>query len=83
MLVTADPFPSQTFHGMVTSINQRAEFTPRNIQTQRDRLNLVFGVKVQVDNPAYALKPGMPIDATFQLLDEVTGLAAGGAAAKR
>lgn len=63
--VTADPFPGRTFRGVVTSINQRAEFTPRNVQTQADRLNLVFGVKVRVDNPDGALKPGMPADATF------------------
>ena len=64
--VTADPFPGRTFSGVVTSINSSAEFTPRNVQTQRDRLNLVFGVKVRVDNPGGALKPGMPVDATFQ-----------------
>ncbi len=64
--VTADPFPGRTFQGVVTSINTKAEFTPRNVQTQRDRLNLVFGVKVRVDNPDGALKPGMPVDATFQ-----------------
>jgi HlyD family secretion protein len=49
----------------VTSTNPRAEFTPRNVQTQRDRLNLVFGVQVRVDNPEMALKPGMPVDARF------------------
>jgi multidrug resistance efflux pump len=63
--VTADPFGARTFHGVVTATNPRAEFTPRNVQTQRDRLNLVFGVKVRVDNPDGALKPGMPADATF------------------
>jgi multidrug resistance efflux pump len=63
--VTADPFPGRTFYGVVTSTNQRAEFTPRNVQTQRDRLNLVFGVKIRVENPDGALKPGMPADATF------------------
>lgn len=63
--VTADPFPSQVFSGEVTSTNPRAEFTPRNVQTQADRLNLVFGVKIRVDNPSRALKPGMPADATF------------------
>jgi multidrug efflux pump subunit AcrA (membrane-fusion protein) len=66
--VTADPFPGRTFPGVVTSTNPRAEFTPRNVQTQRDRLNLVFGVKVRVDNPDWALKPGMPADATFEPL---------------
>ena len=63
--VTADPFPGRVFNGVVVSTSQRAEFTPRNVQTQRDRLNLVFGVKVRVDNPDGALKPGMPADATF------------------
>ncbi len=63
--VTADPFGTRAFHGVVTSINQSAEFTPRNVQTQEDRLNLVFGVQVRVDNPDEALKPGMPGDATF------------------
>lgn len=63
--ITADPFGTRGFPGTVTSINQRAEFTPRNVQTQRDRLNLVFGVKVRVDNADGSLKPGMPADATF------------------
>ena len=66
--VTADPFPGRSFSGVVTSTNQRAEFTPRNVQTQRDRLNLVFGVKIRVDNPRGELKPGMPADATFASL---------------
>jgi multidrug resistance efflux pump len=63
--VTADPFGARTFRGVVTSTNPRAEFTPRNVQTQADRLNLVFGVKVRVNNADGALKPGMPADATF------------------
>jgi ABC-2 type transport system permease protein len=67
--ISADPFPSRSFAGTITSINSRAEFTPRNIQTQRDRLNLVFGVRVEVENPDNALKAGMPVDATF----DVTG----------
>jgi HlyD family secretion protein len=49
----------------VTSINQQAEFTPRNIQTQSDRLNLVFGVQATIANLDHALKPGMPVDARF------------------
>ncbi len=63
--ITADPYDGRVFPGVVTSTNPRAEFTPRNVQTQRDRLNLVFGVQVRVSNPDLALKPGMPVDATF------------------
>jgi multidrug resistance efflux pump len=63
--LSADPFPGRAFDGRVTWISPRAEFTPRNVQTQRDRQNLVFAVKVEVDNPAGLLKPGLPVDATF------------------
>ncbi len=65
VIVTADPFPDRAFRAVVTSINQRAEFTPRNVQTKEDRLNLVFGVNLRVDNPDMALKPGMPADVIF------------------
>jgi multidrug resistance efflux pump len=64
--VTADPYPSRVFRGVVTSIHQQAEFTPRNVQTQSDRLNLVFGVEATVENADGALKPGMPVDADFE-----------------
>jgi multidrug resistance efflux pump len=63
--LSSDSFPGRTFSGTVKSINQRAEFTPRNVQTQRDRLNLVYRVQVGVDNPDGALKAGMPVDALF------------------
>ncbi|MGE3855913.1 MAG: efflux RND transporter periplasmic adaptor subunit [Dehalococcoidia bacterium] len=66
LVITTDPYPDRTFEGVVTSINQEAEFTPRNVQTESDRLNLVFGVQATVMNADGALKPGMPIDARFE-----------------
>lgn len=66
LVITADPYPGRTFEGVVTSINQQAEFTPRNVQTQSDRMNLVFGVQASVANADGALKPGMPVDARFE-----------------
>lgn len=63
--VTPDTDPSRVFRGVVTAVNQEAEFTPRNVQTRADRLNLVFGVRAQVENIDGWLKPGMPVDATF------------------
>ncbi|MEI7924776.1 MAG: efflux RND transporter periplasmic adaptor subunit [Chloroflexota bacterium] len=66
LAITADPYPGRTFEGIVTSINQQAEFTPRNVQTQSDRLNLVFGVQANVENADGTLKPGMPVDARFE-----------------
>jgi HlyD family secretion protein len=63
--VEVDSFPGQVFTGHVASIAGKAEFTPRNVQTQEERVNLVFAVKVTISNPDLALKPGMPADATM------------------
>ena len=63
--LTADPYPERTFPGVVTSVNPKAEYTPRNVQSQRERLNLVFGVKVRIDNRDGALMPGLPVQATI------------------
>jgi membrane fusion protein YbhG len=63
--IRADAFGDRTFEGTVTSIATQAEFTPRNVQTPRDRQNLVFAVKVRVPNPDAALKAGLPVDATL------------------
>jgi HlyD family secretion protein len=60
-----DAFPGRVFNGTVTTIADKAEFTPRNVQTQKDRQNLVFAVTVRVPNPDSALKAGLPVDATF------------------
>jgi HlyD family secretion protein len=63
--VEVDSFPGQVFVGHVASIAGEAEFTPRNVQTQEERVNLVFAVKVTIPNPDLVLKPGMPADATI------------------
>ncbi len=64
--VRVDSFPERAFVGHVANIAGEAEFTPRNVQTQEERVNLVFAVKVRLPNPDHALKPGMPADATIQ-----------------
>ena len=46
--------------GEVTWISSEAEFTPKLIQTKKERVNLVYAVKVRVDNPDGAVKIGMP-----------------------
>jgi HlyD family secretion protein len=63
--ITVDAFPGQPFDGRVTEIASEAEFTPRNVQTQKERVNLVFRVKITVANPDGRLKPGMPADAVI------------------
>jgi HlyD family secretion protein len=63
--VRIDGPPPSEFPGMITFIAEEAEFTPKNIQTRDERVKLVFGVKVAVDNPLGILKPGMPADAVL------------------
>lgn len=63
--LVADTYPGREFVGTVVRINERAEFTPKSIQTKDDRTRLVFGVKVEVDNPDRALLPGMPVEAAL------------------
>lgn len=60
--VKIDSYPDKVFEGKVTYISSQAEFTPKNIQTKEERVKLVFGIKVSLDNPLQILKPGMPAD---------------------
>jgi multidrug efflux pump subunit AcrA (membrane-fusion protein) len=63
--VTVDAYPQRVFLGTVTFVASQAEFTPKNVQTREERVNMVFAVKVQLPNPDHALKPGMPADAVL------------------
>jgi HlyD family secretion protein len=64
--VSVDSFPGKVFEGRVNYIASEAEFTPKNVQTQKERVNMVFAVKVKVPNPEHELKPGMPADAVIK-----------------
>jgi HlyD family secretion protein len=57
-----DAAPGQEFTGRVAFIASEAEFTPRNVQTPDERINLVFAVKVSVTTGQQGLRPGMPAD---------------------
>jgi HlyD family secretion protein len=61
--IFVDSFPGQAFQGTVTWISDQAEFTPKNIQTAEERVNLVYAVKVTIQNAERRLKVGMPADA--------------------
>ena len=65
--VIVDSFPNDPFPGTVTFVSERAEFTPKNIQTPDERVKLVYRVKVEVEPRDQALKPGMPADAVLPL----------------
>jgi len=51
--------------GTVAFVAPRAEFTPRNVQTEAERARLVYRVRIDVDNREGILKPGMPVEVTW------------------
>jgi HlyD family secretion protein len=61
--VTTDTYPGKKYKGRVSFVSSEAEFTPKTIQTQEERVKLVYRIKVRVDNSSLELKPGMPADA--------------------
>lgn len=60
-LATAS-FPGEVFKGTIVQVNRKAEFTPRNVQTPETRDYLVFGVKIDIQDPDRKLRPGMVAD---------------------
>jgi HlyD family secretion protein len=60
--VTTDTFPGKSYEGRISFLAPQAEFTPKNIQTQKERVKLVYRIKVEIPNPRMELKPGMPAD---------------------
>jgi len=61
--VKIDTFPNRVYKGKVTFISPEGEFTPKIIQTKKERVKLVYLVKVTIPNPDLSLKTGMPADA--------------------
>ncbi len=60
-----DSFPDETFSATVIAISDKAEYTPRNVQTKEERVNTVYAVKLSIEESGGKLKPGMPADVTF------------------
>ncbi len=64
--MTVDSYPGVTFGATVVHVADRAEFTPRNVQTVESRRTTVYAIKLEVPNPEGQLKPGMPADVSFE-----------------
>jgi len=66
--ITSDTYRDRSYGGRVTFIASEAEFTPKNVQTQEERVKLVYAVKVRITgDPSRVLKPGMPADVELRL----------------
>jgi HlyD family secretion protein len=66
-IVRTDTYPGKTYRGRISFISEKAEFTPKSVQTFKERVTLVYRIKIEVENPNHELKPGMPADAEIQL----------------
>ncbi len=65
--VTVDSYPDKVFAGNIKKISDQAEFTPANVQTKEQRINLVYAVTIILENKDHKLKAGMPADATIKI----------------
>jgi len=65
--ITSDSYPGKVYPGRVTFIASEAEFTPKQIQTQEERVKLVYRIKIEMENPKRELKSNMPVDAEIVL----------------
>jgi HlyD family secretion protein len=63
--VHTDTYPDKAYQGRVSFISSQAEFTPKSVETHKERVTLVYRIKIDLDNPNHELKPGMPADAVI------------------
>ncbi len=66
-IVKIDSYPFKKYNGWISFISEQTEFTPKYIQTTKERVKYVYRIKVKCDNSSLDLKPGMPADAYIQL----------------
>lgn len=50
------------YTGVIAEIASQGEYTPKTIQTKKERANIVYAVKIKVNNENSILKPGMPAE---------------------
>jgi HlyD family secretion protein len=65
--IHTDTYPDRRYAGRISFISSKAEFTPKSVETHAERVTLVYRIRIDVENPAHELKPGMPADATVDL----------------
>jgi HlyD family secretion protein len=70
--IYTDAFPGRAFDATVGTISQRAEFTPKEVQTPDERVKLTYAIKLYLSaNPNHQLTPGLPADAVIRWKEDV------------
>jgi membrane fusion protein YbhG len=65
--ITTDAYPGRKYPAWVSFISAKAEFTPKTVETYKERVTLVYRCKIRAQNLNYDLKPGMPAEAVVLL----------------
>jgi HlyD family secretion protein len=66
--VKCDTYPAKLYRGRVSFISSQAEFTPKSVETHKERVTLVYRVKIDLEDSNHELKPGMPADASIETI---------------
>lgn len=77
-VATLDDLPGREFPGRIVSLATKAEFTPRVALTEDERADLLFAVRVELDDSAGTLKPGLPVTVRIGTRKEERGSQANG-----
>jgi HlyD family secretion protein len=72
-VATLDDVPDREFPGRIASVATKAEFTPRVALTEKERADLLFAVKVELDDMTGMLKPGLPVTVKIRMRNEDRG----------
>jgi len=67
VFVFTDTHPDKPFKGQVGFISPQAEFTPKTVETTELRTELVYRIRVTVDDPKGQLRQGMPVTLKIKL----------------
>lgn len=65
--VITDSAPDRPYQGHIGFISPTAEFTPKTVETRELRTDLVYRLRVIVDNPDGGLRQGMPVTVRLAL----------------
>ena len=67
--IKVDSYPEKELKGYVLKVSDKAEFTPKSIQTKKERVKTVYAVTVRADDSSGILKPGMPCDVILDAVE--------------
>lgn len=65
--ITTDSAPDKIYKGHIGFISPQAEFTPKTVETSQLRTDLVYRLRIYVDNPDKYLRQGMPVTAKLNI----------------